>query len=437
MLQYLDRYAEPEARGLLALTTRYRHVVCIPAFAEAADFLVPLSSRLDTAETLFIIVLNAHAGAGGEAIMQTRAGAAWLKSQYPHRQPLGPHCWLLSGQRSEQIAAQRHDILLVERCHRDAYLGPKEGVGKARKIAADIACRLIQLGRVSSPWIHCTDADATLPPDYFAATGMLDARRDSAGLYPFRHLPHADPAANTAQALYDLTLDYYVAGLAWAGSPWAFHTIGSTLVINAQHYARVRGFPVRRAGEDFYLLGKLAKTGAIVTLDSTAIMLETRVSDRVPFGTGPALGKLLGMLDPAAEYPCYNPLAFSYLQCWLGLSATLWQERVQELDEAVIRAFCAANADYDTLDADVLLACVTALGIDKALNHALDNSRSEKVFQRHLTNWFDAFQTLKFIHWLRDNHLPSVPVRLIQDGTCLPFGAVPGRNGPVRPASNQ
>jgi len=85
----------------------------------------------------------------------------------------------------------------------------------------------------------------------------------------------------------------------------------------------------------------------------------------------------------------------------------------------------------------VLLACVTALGIDKALNHALDNSRSEKVFQRHLTNWFDAFQTLKFIHWLRDNHLPSVPVRLIQDGTCLPFGAVPGRNGPVRPASNQ
>lgn len=433
MPQYLDRYAEPEARALPPLPGRYRHVVCIPVFAEAADFLTRLTSRLDTTNTLFIIVLNAHANAGGEAIMQTRASAAWLKAQYPNRLGLGAHCCLLQA----ELAEQRHDILLVERCHRDAYLGPREGVGKARKIAGDIACRLIQLGTVTSPWIHCTDADATLPPDYFAATSTLDARHDSAGLYPFHHQPHEDAAANTAQAVYDLSLDYYVAGLAWAGSPWAFHTIGSTLVINAQHYARVRGFPVRQAGEDFYLLGKLAKTGAVVSLDSQAIMLETRVSNRVPFGTGPALGKLLAMQDPADEYRCYNPLSFTYLQCWLALSTTLWQARVQALDETVIRAFCATNADYAAIDPDVLLACLTALGMDKALNHALDNSRSEKVFQRHLTNWFDAFQTLKFIHWLRDNHLPAVPARLIQDGTCLPFGAVPERNAPALPASNQ
>ena len=45
----------------------------------------------------------------------------------------------------------------------------------------------------------------------------------------------------------------------YARSPYAFHTIGSTMAVSANHYAKVRGFPKREAGEDFYLLNKLAK----------------------------------------------------------------------------------------------------------------------------------------------------------------------------------
>ena len=53
-------------------------------------------------------------------------------------------------------------------------------------------------------------------------------------------------------------------GWVFAGSPYAFHTIGST-------HGRKRGlimpgsgaFPAARPGEDFYLLNKLAKVGSV------------------------------------------------------------------------------------------------------------------------------------------------------------------------------
>ncbi len=110
----------------------------------------------------------------------------------------------------------------------------------------------------------------------------LNVKNVAAGIYPFQHLPSPNQHLQLAQQLYDCSLNYYVDGQAWAGSPWAFHTIGSTLVINAEHYAIARGFPQREAGEDFYLLNKLGKIGKEISrLDSKPVALTTRQSDRV------------------------------------------------------------------------------------------------------------------------------------------------------------
>ena len=76
--------------------------------------------------------------------------------------------------------------------------------------------------------------------------------------------------------LYEYSLRYYVAGLTYAQSPYAFHTIGSTMAVNAEHYASVRGFPRREAGEDFYLLNKLAKVGSVHTLEENNAMRSDR-----------------------------------------------------------------------------------------------------------------------------------------------------------------
>ena len=135
--------------------------------------------------------------------------------------------------------------------------------------------------------------------------------------------------------LYEYSLRYYVAGLSYAGSPYAFHTIGSTLAVNAVHYARVRGFPRRQAGEDFYLLNKLAKVGSVRQLsaetDCEPIDIAARRSDRVPFGTGAAVGKLMELENPATEFLLYHPAVFGLLRGWLGSLPAFWQERSSDI----------------------------------------------------------------------------------------------------------
>ena len=88
-------------------------------------------------------------------------------------------------------------------------------------------------------------------------------------------------------------MSYYVAGLAMAGSRYAHHSLGSTIAVHAKTYAAVRGYPKRSAGEDFYLLNKICKLAPVERLAGPALSIEARISARVPFGTGPALRRLL------------------------------------------------------------------------------------------------------------------------------------------------
>ena len=144
-----------------------------------------------------------------------------------------------------------------------------------------------------------------------------------------------------ATRLYEYSLRYYVAGLSFAHSPYAFHTIGSTIAVNAAHYAKVRGFPRRQAGEDFYLLNKLAKVGAIMQLgaetDCEPIDIAARLSDRVPFGTGAAVGKIMELEDPAREFLLYHPSVFGLLRSWLGSLPAIWQSRSSDIGAILSR----------------------------------------------------------------------------------------------------
>ena len=104
------------------------------------------------------------------------------------------------------------------------------------------------------------DADARLPSDYFS---RLPRQRVAAVSWPYCHGPGDTPAETDACERYELHLHHYVLGLAWAGSPYAFHTLGSCISVHVEHYAQVGGVPRRNGAEDFYLLNKLAKTGAV------------------------------------------------------------------------------------------------------------------------------------------------------------------------------
>ena len=415
--QYLSRYAEKEASYFDDFVFNYFHVICIPAFAEAPDFLDTLVSEIKPISTLVILVINAHHKASSEQIQQTQDIATYLKQTCQLKASYAQNIHLIKLNNSI-------DVLIVERCIPELFVKEKEGVGLARKIACDIACGLIAQGKIITPWIHSTDADAILPADYFSSINSINSEKVSVGIYPFRHTPNPDKKVQQAQSLYDLSMEYYVAGLEWAGSPWAYHTIGSTLLINADHYTQARGFPKRQAGEDFYLLNKLAKIGNILKLKATPISLASRLSERVPFGTGPALNKIMAMEKPIEQYLYYHPHCFLYLKCWLTLAQTLQAGKEILLSADFIEQFIIINEDYTSVDSQVLMNCLQALGINKTISHAFSHSKSNDVLARHMKNWFDGFITLKFIHWMRDNYLSSQSLQLIQAEDLLPFAFV-------------
>ena len=114
-----------------------------------------------------------------------------------------------------------------------------------------------------------------LPRDYFDRASKVPRNHASALVYPFIHRGEEDVALARAIQLYEISLRYYVLGLASAGSPYAHHTVGSTLAVDAISYAKVRGVPKRTAAEDFYLLGKLAKIGKVAALNGTPISVSS------------------------------------------------------------------------------------------------------------------------------------------------------------------
>ena len=310
------------------------------------------------------------------------------------------------------------DVLAIDRVTPNRQLPRRLGVGLARKIGADVACALILKGAIRCPWLYFTDADVRLPQGYLRHSSLAPG----CVLFPYRHetgevrrnsgsrkwnpgadrgqfrnnghdisrAPKSGPVPDAALAerarFYELHLRYYVDRLRRAGSPYAFHTIGSTLAIHAEVYAKVRGVPKRNAGEDFHLLNKAAKVAPVYTVTGPEVRIRARLSSRVPFGTGPALH---AMLDPPA-FPSYAHESFELLR------------------EAI--AFIETGAAVSPQTQNLL----EALGFFRHLNSARGRHRHPHTLRKSLHQWFDALRTLRFIHLARRYH-PDRPLTPMLD----------------------
>ncbi len=468
--QYLQRYAAAEARqvaealagpltddgrtgdsltdNLSAPTPKpYQHICAIPAFDEPPDFvrgLVPANRGLSPGcRWLAVVVVNAteHASQSAhrrnqELIDSARTGGVRLPTGGRHDD--GPPMWLMTDV-DAQTGGGCLDVLVVDRASPGVRFPPDQGVGLARRIGCDIALALRARGAVGSRWIHLTDADAALPTDYFCAA---DRAPETARIltYPFWHdTAHAEvsDAIAIATALYEVYLRYHVLGLRYAGSPYAAHTIGSALAVDAWSYAAVRGVPLRRAGEDFYLVGKVAKLGplcrSIARARSGPILLQARASTRVPFGTGMASQHIAEHWQAHQQYPVYHPRIYLSLRLWLSALADLVHAHdgaalarpERAVSEALARtADRMRGASIGDIAADEqrqVHDVVQELGVVRALEETwrqTSRQASSKTGRqasgaearlRRLHGWFDNFRSLKFIHALRARAFPSIP----------------------------
>ena len=375
-LKYLEKYAD-KTLSLLNNIPQHEYVLVIPAYNESDEFITNLISITSSYQNIFIIIIINYPENSSED--SSKILLQNLLNLGPAR-PLS----------SQVILVSLYNSTL-------ALCGPfglpiKQGVGRARRLGADWALELITKNKISTPIIFTTDADALLPENYFGIGRENLSAQISALVYPFSHKKPEHPLLYQAITLYEQRLGHYVAGLKHAGSPYAFHTIGSTIAIKAQSYAQVRGFPSRAAGEDFYVLNKLCKVGIIKSLSGDPILLSSRVSDRVPFGTGPALKAILqnkNINNIITNTPIfYHPQVFIILKEFIAYFECQIMKGLNDFSKAPHRDIFEKLRNSHNLAQNL---CTRA--------HKLDRL---KAFH----SWFDGFMTLKFIHNLRDQELP-------------------------------
>jgi len=400
--QYLSRHAEPEAALADRIRGEYGHVLVVPAYSETESLFRLLASVPGgpAGPVLIVLVLNARRDSPPEAHAANAEAADRLARELPTEAGLSP------GDGAVAYGIQGGTLLAIDRASDGRFLPEGEGVGLARKIGNDVAMSLFAKGRIASPWLHNTDADTLLTGDYFEQVRRLDPENAAAAIYFFDHRFEADPDLALAGRLYEISLRYYVLGLAWAGSPYAYQSMGSCLAIPPLAYARVRGFPKKNAAEDFYVLNKLAKVGAIERLDGAPLLLEGRPSDRVPFGTGRALRDLSAKRHALARFGLYHPIVFAHLAAWLRVLDAIARSR-GDLSQA-LRALPESNPFFRP---DLLEEAVERLGAPKAIADAVGGSSGEATLRRHLHIWFDGFRTRKLVHSLRDGGFSSLPWR--------------------------
>ena len=401
--KYLAHYAEQEVVSLASFPEQfsYQHVLVIPAFQESLEFVERfVSSSLAEQQCLLIVVVNQPDSAFGQQHSQVQVE---LESDIF---ALGNELWqqdnltLIDLSNCKANLQANSAVLVVDR-----YTKPipaEQGVGLARKIGADLAVELSIRGAIASSWIHSSDADAYLPSNYFSAhlpenlavTHLNNAKTAVATCCNFYHYSE-QTTIHQANELYETALRYYVAGLHFAQSPYAYFTIGSILSFDIYAYCQARGFPKRSAGEDFYLLNKLAKLGNVVHLPEVTIKLDARPSQRVPFGTGPAVQSIMQLTEQAQDYTYYNPQVFIELKACLHAFNCLWQHREEP------------EVWFDSLS-ELSQQALKSVGI---LSFITKQQKANQIqFDKQVIVWFDSFKTLKFIHALRELGLGNIPL---------------------------
>ncbi|MBN4072006.1 hypothetical protein JYT83_01160 [bacterium AH-315-F18] len=424
--RYLKRHADPHPRPLVAnALENIEMVVVIPALAERAylpDTLTSLGANGAAAlrRTLVLCVVNNRAlpHAEEEALADNQDTLILLDGYVHGHGPTLP-----DGLR----------LAYVDASSPGRTLPPKDGVGLARKIGLDWGLKILHRQGAHAPVLLSLDADTRVAPNYLdAVRAHFDPPDTWAGVIAYRHRAEGTPQEREAVMCYELYLRYHESGLKYARSPYAFHTIGSTMACTAKAYATVGGMNRKQAGEDFHFLQKLAKTGPVDTITSTTVYPSGRASWRVPFGTGARIRSITR--GPRTTFEVYHPDTYGVLRGWLALVK-------RNLDASAETILHQALASSPPLHA-YLQACRFAETWEKLRSHSPGQEQLIAQFHR----WFDGLKTLRLIHHLRDHGLPQQDLFLAVPGLEAKIGqplqglgpdAIEWLNKDVRPAPEE
>ncbi|MDA8414877.1 MAG: hypothetical protein M0023_13940 [Desulfobacteraceae bacterium] len=265
------------------------------------------------------------------------------------------------------------------------------GVGLARRIGLDLA--LARVEQQGGPILVCLDADTLVRPDYLAALREhFAASRCGAAVIPFQHQRGPSPESDRLITRYELFLRGYVLGLSLAGSPYAFHSVGSAMACRADAYLKIGGMNSRSAGEDFYFLQQLARTVGVRQLAGTMVYPSARASHRVPFGTGRSVSRM--QANGERDQLFYHPACFRLLGAWLSLVAARPGADGRSLRE---RAGEISPCLGEYLDLN---------RFEELWGKLQRNNPGREALLKAFHGWFDGLKTMKLIHHLSAGLFP-------------------------------
>lgn len=254
------------------------------------------------------------------------------------------------------------------------------GVGNARKVGMDEA--VWRFSAIENPRgvIVSLDADCLVAEDYFTEIySRFYCAKDhpNACTLQFRH--NFDEKLYSKQEIdacrrYEMYLRYFRLAQKVAGIPQCLHTIGSCLAVTAETYARMGGMARRQAGEDFYFLQKLALQSKVASVDKPIVFPSPSVSERVPFGTGRSVKKII----ETGSCKVYNFGLFLLLREFYSAFPSLY--------------------DGDSVVPSEIVEFVGEQKFKSLVDECRKNTSDRKSFVKRMFAKFDVFFMIRFLN---------------------------------------
>jgi len=367
---YLNKFSTTTKLIKTPVNTNCKQIIVIPSYCEP-DLIDTLQSLSHCEETVFnteiIVVLNCS---------ETDSAAKTY-----HEKQLK----IVSEEYKSGPKLNFHFINVYDLPQKHA------GVGLARKTGMDEAVRRFdEIGY--DGMIVCLDADCTVGADYLKGLEKYSGAPEKYNSICLHFEHNIEKEKNEDLKLgiiyYELFLRYYKDALTFCNFPYNFYTIGSSMAVKTSTYCKAGGMNKRKAGEDFYFLQKVFPYGKVIELNSVTVFPSSRISSRVPFGTGRAQQNFIDR--ESGLYSTYNFKTFEDLK-------TLFDFNFYSKDfpsetnyfSPAIKSFLSEN------------------NFSKKLTEIKCNTNSEQQFRKRFFNWLDGFMILKFVHFARDNFYPD------------------------------
>lgn len=266
------------------------------------------------------------------------------------------------------------------------------GAGLARKTGMDEAVFRFSALEYPNGLIVSLDADTLVDENYFIEIEKHFSKnpKNVGATISFQHQTEGlDTKHMEGIQLYEKYLKYYKDAIQFTGYPYSMFTVGSAFVVTAEAYVKRGGMNRRQAGEDFYFLQNLAQLGPIGEISTTKVFPSARLSDRVPFGTGPILQKWMDGKEDLAQ--TYNFEAFANLKEFFDRSEKLFKLSLKNYETEISKL---PQPVFEFLKHD---------NFWDELNDLNNNCANLKTFRARFFHKFNAFKILKYLNFAHES----------------------------------